>query len=123
MSPDRGLASRRDGGAPGGLAGVERALWHVQRVPPRNHQHHIVVPESTPMEIRIRCPRCGYAMLVFDESLLRSNRALRRAYEHALKNPVLCAGCSTWVQRPKVDKGIVDGLPASGDRRPPRPIG
>ncbi|HEX2923704.1 MAG TPA: hypothetical protein VHS06_04665 [Chloroflexota bacterium] len=55
------------------------------------------------MEILVQCPRCGYVMSVFDEETLRANRALKRAYEHTLKNPVLCAGCGRWVQRPKVE--------------------
>lgn len=55
------------------------------------------------MEIRVECPRCGYVMSVFEEASLRANKALRRAYEHALKNPILCAGCSSWIQRPKVE--------------------
>ncbi len=51
--------------------------------------------------IRVECPRCGYVMSLFDESSLRSNKAVRRAYQHALKNPILCAGCGRWIQRPR----------------------
>ncbi len=54
------------------------------------------------MKIAVHCPRCGYVMSVFDEAALRTNRAQKRAYEHTLKNPMLCAGCGRWVQRPKV---------------------
>lgn len=54
--------------------------------------------------IRIECPECGYVMSTFEESVVQMNRTMRRAYEHALKNPVLCAGCGHWVQRPKVEK-------------------
>ncbi len=56
------------------------------------------------MEIRIECPRCGYVMSVFEETVLRVNRTMRRAYEHALKNPILCASCGKWVQHPRVEK-------------------
>jgi ribosomal protein S27E len=56
------------------------------------------------MEIRIECPRCGYVLSVFGETALRVNKTMRRAYEHALKSPILCAGCGTWVQRPRVEK-------------------
>lgn len=56
------------------------------------------------MELCVRCPQCGYTMSVFDETRVRVNRTIRRAYEHALKNPVLCAGCSRWVLRPTVDR-------------------
>ncbi len=55
--------------------------------------------------IRVECPCCGYVMSVFDESSLRLNKAVRRAYQHALKNPVLCAGCGNWVQRPREVRG------------------
>ncbi len=51
--------------------------------------------------IRVECPRCGYVMSIFDEASLRTNKAVRRAYQHALKNPILCAGCSNWIQRPR----------------------
>lgn len=56
--------------------------------------------------IRVQCPHCGYVMSVFEESSLRANKSVRRAYEHALKNPILCAGCSSWIQRPTVKMGI-----------------
>lgn len=75
------------------------------------------------MQVRIECPQCGYVMFVFDEESLHSNRTIRRAYEHALKNPVLCANCNSWVQRPRVERGDADVLPASDDRGAPRPIG
>lgn len=55
--------------------------------------------------IRVQCPRCGYVMSVFEESSLRANKSVRRAYEHALKNPILCAGCGSWIQRPTVKVG------------------
>jgi len=51
--------------------------------------------------IVVECPRCGYVMSIFEETSLRSNKAVRRAYQHVLKNPVLCAGCSHWIQRPR----------------------
>ncbi len=75
------------------------------------------------MPIRIECPQCGYVMSVFDEASLRSNRTIRRAYEHALKNPILCAGCNSWVQRPRVARSDEDVLPASDDRGTSRPVG
>jgi len=56
-------------------------------------------------EVRVACPRCGYVMSVFDESVLRRSKAMWRAYQHALKNPVLCAGCNSWIQRPREIKG------------------
>ena len=67
------------------------------------------------MEIRVECPKCGYVMSVFDETLLRANKAVERAFQHALKNPILCAGCSRWIQRPRVDRGAADELPSRGD--------
>ena len=74
------------------------------------------------MRIFIECPKCGYVMSVFEETALQSNRTMKRAFEHALKNPVLCAGCSTWVQRPRVGRGNEDVLSAPDDSGAPRPI-
>lgn len=56
-------------------------------------------------QTRVQCPRCGYVMSIFDESSLRANKSVRRAYEHALKNPILCAGCRSWIQRPTIRSG------------------
>ncbi len=55
--------------------------------------------------VKVLCPRCGYVMSIFEESSLRTNKAVRRAYQHALKNPILCAGCNSWIQRPKEVRG------------------
>lgn len=68
------------------------------------------------MAIRVRCPRCGYVLSIFDEAVLRDNRSIRRAYEHSLKNPMLCAGCSNWIQRPRLDRSDGDEAAAGGDR-------
>ncbi len=74
------------------------------------------------MVIRVRCPRCGYLLSAFDERSLNANKAVRRAYEHSLKNPILCAGCNTWIQRPRVDRGTDDDVPPIGRRGTPGAI-
>lgn len=71
------------------------------------------------MIIRVECPRCGYLLSAFSEKALIGNKVLRRAYMHFLKNPVLCAGCSAWIQRPKVYRGTDYELPTSGGRGAP----
>lgn len=68
------------------------------------------------MVIRVECPHCGYLLSAFDEKTLIANKVLRRAYTHSLKNPILCAGCKAWIQRPKVYRGTDYELPTSGGR-------
>jgi hypothetical protein len=68
------------------------------------------------MIIRVECPHCGYLLSTFEEKALIGNKVLRRAYMHCLKNPILCAGCKAWIQRPKVYRGTDYELSTPGGR-------
>ena len=51
--------------------------------------------------IKVTCPNCSHVMALFDEADLAANKTIRRAYEHMLRDPVLCGHCKTWVQVPQ----------------------
>jgi len=54
--------------------------------------------------IEVTCPNCASVMAVFDEQEMAANKAIRRAYKHMVRDPVLCGCCKSWVQRPHTSR-------------------